>query len=145
MLEKIRGIRGWAEDDPEYKKRSDLIYKKYMVIAREAARPTAGSGGKAKVSGEARKPRAQFVWGKAKKGLFEHHLKGAKEWNDNKIWDLVKKKMGGSTFKPDQSSPAGKLRGLDTRRPAATCGNVGVGMLYVRLTRDKDGMAIQGV
>ena len=49
-------------------------------------------------------------------------------------------KVGGSAFKPDRSSPAGKLRGLDTRRYVC---NVGVGMLYVRLTRDSEGINIQ--
>ena len=139
VLEKIRGIRGWAEDDPEYKKRQQHIAKKYMAIAREAARPTAGTGGKAKVSGE-RKPRAQFVWGKGKKGLFEQHLKGVKEWNDKKVWEAVKKKVGGTEFKPDRTSPAGKLRGNDWRRYIC---NVEVGNLYVRLIRDDSGITVQ--
>ena len=74
VLEKMAELRGWSHDDYEYKKRSAIIGKKHMAKAREAARSTAPSKGKDK--GEARKARALFDWGKAKKGLLEHYLKG---------------------------------------------------------------------
>ena len=48
--------------------------------------------------------------------------------------------VGGTAFKPDRTSPAGKLRGQDVRR---YCCNVGVGLLYVRLIRDGSGITVQ--
>ena len=74
VLEKMAELRGWSHDDYEYKKRSAIISKTHMAMARAAARATAPSGAR-KAKGEEKTPRALYDWGKAKKGLLEHYLK----------------------------------------------------------------------
>ena len=42
-LEELRVLRGWEHDDPKYKTRATLLGKKYMAVARVAAKPAASA------------------------------------------------------------------------------------------------------